>query len=219
VGVNSGSTIKTLVSASFALCVILGTTSAQLPSQPTVNSVKRENGAVRDGFILLNGRLMVTRNGKTQKVVHEFVLTNGASVLPTGEIVLYTGARRHLRPNQRLTRDGIIENIVVTAHGLATAYPLAVDEDDVGVSFRDGITVSGAGALITRNGVTEKITRQMGLSNGVLVNPDGTFTKDGRKWTMRENQILGFDGVLRDARIYVTGPTVSFTENAEKSSR
>jgi len=40
------------------------------------------------------------------------------------------------------------------------------------------------------------------------VNPDGTFTtKDGQKVTLRENQILGFDGVLRDAPIHETVPT------------
>jgi hypothetical protein len=84
----------------------------------------------------------------------------------------------------------------------------------VGISSIDGITVSGADTFITRNGVTEKVTKKFQLSkSGVVVNPDGSFTsKDGKSLILRENQVLGFDGVLRDARIRETGRPVTGTQ-------
>jgi hypothetical protein len=194
------------------LCVLVGTALAQLPSQPTPDSAKRENGAVRDGFTLAsNGDVMVTRDGRTQKVNQEFVLTNGTHLFPNGDIIFYTGGKNRLQAGQLLTLDGMVENTPITAAGIAPVYPAGVKSNDVGISSLDGITVMGADTLITRNGNTDKITNQLQLSSGVVVNPDGTFIKDGTKLTLRENQVLGFDGVVRAARIHDTGLPVPAT--------
>jgi len=153
---------------------------------------------------------MMTRDGMTQLVDQEFVLSNGTHLFPNGDIIYYTGDRDHLRPDQLLTLDGMFfDKIHVSGQGVAPVYPPGATKDPVvGISSRDGITVSGADVFIARNGVMEKITKQIRLTAGVVVNPDGTFTtKDGQKVTLRENQILGFDGVLRDAPIHETVPT------------
>ena len=199
--------MKTLAFASLTLCVLAGTSIAQV-SSPTIDSPKRENGAVRDGFTLSNGQVMVTRDGVTQKVNQEFVLTNGAHVFPDGNIIFYTGAKAHLRPNQLLTLDGMMEDTAVTRSGVAPVFPAGASKDAVvGISSRDGISVSGADTLITRNGVMEKVTKSFQLSGGLVVNPDGSFTsKDGKSLTLRENQVLGFDGVLRDATVRESVP-------------
>jgi len=211
-------TMKTLAFSSLALSLLMGTAFAQFTPTPP-DAVIRNKVAVRDGFALSSdGPVMMTRDGVTQKVVQEFLLTNGAQLFPNGDIVFYTGDREHLRPNQLLTLDGLIEHTPVTAQGVApVVLPGATGNNVVGISSRDGITVSGADALITRNGVTERVTKQFQLSSGVLVNPDGTFTKDGKSLTLRENQILGFDGILREARIHETGPTVPPVASHEKS--
>jgi hypothetical protein len=204
--------MKTIVSISLALCVLMGTAFAQLPSQPTPDDANRQNGVVRDGFTLAKGgRVMVTRDGVTDPVVQEFVLTNGTHLYPNGDIILYTGDRQHLGANQLLTLDGTLFDTPVTAQGVAPVYPPGARKDPVvGVSSRDGITVSGNDTLITRNGVTEKVSKPFQLSSGVVVNPDGSFTpKNGKSLILRENQILGFDGVVRDARIHDTGPAVT----------
>jgi len=198
----------------------MGTSFAQLPSQPTVNSANRQNGAVRDGFTLSNGQVMVTRDGVTQRVVQEFVLTDGTHLFPNGDIILYTGDRRHLKPNQLLTLDGMIQDTPVTAQGVAPVYPPGATKDPVvGVSSQDGITVSGADTLITRNGITEKVNKPFQLSGGVVVNPDGSFSKDGKSLILRENQVLGFDGILRDARIRESVPAPSSLASPEKTGR
>lgn len=89
---------------------------------------------------------------------------------------------------------------------------------DVGLSANDGITVSGADAFITRNGVTEKIAKDVTLQSGVTVRPDGTFLMaDGTKITIRPNQLLTLDGKLIEAPVRRTSTPVapgSSTTNA-----
>ncbi|HEV7868933.1 MAG TPA: DUF6799 domain-containing protein [Chthoniobacteraceae bacterium] len=77
---------------------------------------------------------------------------------------------------------------------------------DVGLSARDGITMSGADAFITRNGVTEKLAKEVVLDGGVRVQPNGTVTmKDKTKITLRANQLLTLDGRLVEAPVNATG--------------
>ena len=217
---NLPNTMKTLAFSSLALSLLMGSAFAQFtPSQP--DSAIRNKVAIRDGFALSSdGPVIMTRDGVTQKVVQEFLLSNGTHLFPNGDIVFYTGDREHLRPNQLLTLDGLIEYTPVTAQGVAPVVVRgATGNNVVGVSSRDGITVSGADTFITRNGVTETVAKQFQLSSGGRVNPDGTFTKDGKSLILRENQILGFDGVVRDARIHETGPTVPPIASPEKAAR
>jgi hypothetical protein len=84
----------------------------------------------------------------------------------------------------------------------STATPANAATADVGISSRDGITFSGGDVLVTRNGVTEKLTKELGLPNGLRVQPDGTIlTADGGKLTLRPTQILTFEGKLINAPI------------------
>jgi len=70
---------------------------------------------------------------------------------------------------------------------------------EVGVSSRDGISVSGADVLVTRNGRTEKLMKEIVLSNGFRVRPDGTvMVKEGGVMTLRPSQVLTFEGELID---------------------
>lgn len=90
---------------------------------------------------------------------------------------------------------------------------------DVGLSKHDGITVSGADAFITRNGVTEKIAKDIKLgATGVTVRPDGTaIMADGTKITIRPDQLLTLDGKLINAPVARTAtpvPPGSSTTNA-----
>jgi hypothetical protein len=71
------------------------------------------------------------------------------------------------------------------------------NKDEVGVSSRDGITVSGGEALITRNGRTEKLTKEFALQNGLRVQPDGRLiSKDGSSINLKIDQLLTFDGKI-----------------------
>jgi hypothetical protein len=217
---DSGLNMKTIASTSLAFFALIGAAFAQLPDQPTIDSAKRDNGKVRDGFTLAAGQILVTRNGVTEKVTQEFVLTNGDHVYPNGDIRLHTGATKRLAGNQLLTLDGLIIDVRVTPQGVAPVIPAGADKGDVGISSRDGITISGSDTFVTRNGVTEKNSRQMHLSNGALVNPDGTVVmKDGSKITLRENQILGFDGVIHEAPIRTENSAAPAPESAGKTNR
>lgn len=71
---------------------------------------------------------------------------------------------------------------------------------EVGISSRDGFSVSGGEALITRNGITEKLMKEVALPNGTRVQVDGKIvTKDGAELTLRTDQVLTFDGQLLEA--------------------
>lgn len=71
--------------------------------------------------------------------------------------------------------------------------------EEVGISRRDGITISGGAVHVTRNGVTEQLTTPLGLSNGVTITPEGVIKQEGRAdATLKSTQILRFDGQLVD---------------------
>jgi len=72
----------------------------------------------------------------------------------------------------------------------------------LGVSSRDGITISGGDVLVTRNGRIEKLMKEVVLPNGLIVKPDGTVTnKDGGVATLRPTQVLSFEGIFTEAPV------------------
>ncbi|HET6406872.1 MAG TPA: DUF6799 domain-containing protein [Chthoniobacteraceae bacterium] len=73
-------------------------------------------------------------------------------------------------------------------------------------SARDGFTRANADTLLTRNGVTEKVTREVVLRNGLRVAPDGTaMLPNGTKVVLRANQILTLDGAVEDTALTPAG--------------
>lgn len=70
-------------------------------------------------------------------------------------------------------------------------------ELEVGSSATDGVSVSGGAALVTRNGSTTKLDKELKLTNGTRVQPDGTITfADGKALVLRGDQVLTFDGTI-----------------------
>jgi hypothetical protein len=71
---------------------------------------------------------------------------------------------------------------------------------------RDGFTRANADTLLTRKGVTEKVTREVVLQNGLRVSPDGSAVlPDGSKIVLRSNQILTLDGTVEDTPLSQSG--------------
>jgi len=81
-----------------------------------------------------------------------------------------------------------------------TADPaLAGNGVQVGVAKRDGVTVSGNEAFVTRNGATEKLTKELALPSGVIVKPNGMMIlPDKTEAPLRASQILSFDGKVSE---------------------
>ncbi len=81
---------------------------------------------------------------------------------------------------------------------LEAATPAPTRKDlEVGVSATDGVSVSGGAALVTRNGATTKLEKELKLTNGTRVQPDGTITfADGKALVLHGDQVLTFDGTI-----------------------
>jgi len=166
-------------------------------------------GAASDGFFVRDNKVFIVRNGVVSQVEREILFPNGLRVLPNATVTLRNGREVTLLPKQWLTFEGSIDDRVVE---IAPDRPIALHPSTVresGVSARDGITVSGADVFITRNGATEKITSDLRLSNGIIVHPDGTvLLGNGRRITLRSEQVLDLRGVLHEAPVRPNPPGI-----------
>ena len=177
-------------------CVSL---SAQAPEPRIVPSTAI---SARDGFTVGGTAVLFTRNGVTQKVEKEVVLENGLRVGPEGTATLPNGEKIALHNNQILTLHGALEDVALTPQGIApvtsAGSPVKKAGEGAVVTTTDGITFSGTEAVLTRNGVSQRLTKEMRLRNGAIVEPNGLVTLPNRApLTIRADQVLGFDGVLR----------------------
>jgi hypothetical protein len=106
---------------------------------------------------------------------------------------------------------------VESTTAVTTAEP-AKASPEVGLSSRDGITISGADLMMTRNGVTEKVTKVLELENGTRVQPNGTITTaEGAKIVLRPAQILTFDGRLLNISTTAAPATTTTTTTTTNS--
>lgn len=166
------------------------------------NATRTQTGAsVRDGFTLRGAEVVLTRNGVTAKVERDLILPNGLRVLANGSVIMRDGSSTALRPNQLLTLEGTLEDVVLTPQGVA---PLSSVDTGGGATVnsgsREGFVISGAEVLMTRNGVTEKVKSEVRLPNGALVKPNGTvILGNGNTIELRADQVLDLSGVLHDA--------------------
>ncbi len=209
--------IMKLTSTAFLFSALLATTSLAQTATDTnaVNSARTLPAAsARDGFTLRGTEIVVTQNGVTTKVDHEMKLPNGLRVQANGNITRADGSSTALRPNQILTLDGTIQDVLLDSNGVAplsSVDPGPAPKSAVGLAAKDGISVSGTDLLLTRNGVTEKVTADVRLSNGIVAKPDGTvILNNGNRITLRSDQVLDLNGVLRDVPV-ANSPTLPGT--------
>lgn len=74
-----------------------------------------------------------------------------------------------------------------------------VTGDEIGVGGRDGITLSGADVIVTRNGSSQRLERELTLEDGTRIGVDGSIQfKDGRTSTLGAEQTLTFSGKVID---------------------
>jgi hypothetical protein len=197
------------------LCLSASLAGAVLAQEPLNQNIQDppqrsiSTGAARDGFFVRDNKVFIVRNGVTTQVEREMLFPNGLRVLPNGTVTLRDGREVTLLPKQWLTFEGSIDDRVVeiAPDRPVAAHPSTIRES--GVSARDGVTVSGGDAFITRNGTTEKIVGDLRLANGVIVHPDGTvLLANGRKITLRAEQLLDLHGRLHEAPVQPNPPGI-----------
>jgi hypothetical protein len=109
---------------------------------------------------------------------------------------------------------------IVVAAGLALAQvsPPGVVPGGT-VTARDGFTKHGTAVLVTRNGMTQKVEKEMAIENGLRVRADGSVTlPSGEKATLCDNQLLTFSGAFEDVALSPQGtaPMSSVVTPAKK---
>ncbi len=76
----------------------------------------------------------------------------------------------------------------------------------LGGSARDGFTLRGTEVVVTRDGVTTKVEREMVLPSGLKVQANGNVTlRDGSTTALRPNQLLTLQGAFQDVLLTPQG--------------
>ncbi len=198
--------MKTLALTSIIAAGLITTAMADTPEQiNNANATRTQVGAsARDGFTLRGTELIMTRSGVTTKVDRDWVLSGGVRVHANGNITMADGSTTSLRPNQILTFDGAIDDVILTPEGLAPLSTVAdgpVTREDGISSARDGVKVTAGETFITRNGRTEKLTEDVRLANGAVVKPNGTVVlSNGNTLSLRSDQFIDLGGVVHERR-------------------
>jgi len=198
--------MKTLALTSIIAAGLITTAMADTPEQiNNANATRTQVGAsARDGFTLRGTELIMTRSGVTTKVDRDWVLSGGVRVHANGNITMADGSTTSLRPNQILTFDGAIDDVILTPEGLAPLSTVAagpVTREDGITSARDGVKVTAGETFITRNGRTEKLTEDVRLANGAVVKPNGTVVlSNGNTLSLRSDQFIDLGGVVHERR-------------------
>ncbi len=110
---------------------------------------------------------------------------------------------------------GLIASSAIAQQADTTKAAEKAAAKEVGIASSDGITLSGTDVLVTRNGVTEKLTKEITIGEGIRVKPDGTIlSADGGTLTLRPAQIRTFDGKFVNSTPPVAAPiTKEVTEH------
>jgi hypothetical protein len=205
--------MKTLHLLSIFSALILTSGMAQEQVGPSL-APARPNGLTgppavattsHDGFWLQHKVPVMTQFGVTTPLTDNVSLPNGLRVQKNGTVTLLNGTKSELQENRLLTFDGQFIQLPSTMEIQAGTVPAVpnvsrADRKEIGLSSRDGITVSGTDVLITRNGVTDKVTTDLKMPNGAVVRPDGRVTlANGKHIVLRPDQLLDLHGVLREA--------------------
>lgn len=185
-----------------SLLLVVSILSAQILCAQNV--ISSTSPSVRDGFTRSGTDIVFTRDGVTQKVEKEIVMTNGMRVRPDGSVMLPNGEKASLGNNQLLTLQGTIETAALTQQGTApvttAGSPPTKKNAEIGISATDGVSVSAGAAVVTRNGLTTQLDTELKLPNGIRVQPNGEVTfANGKKMTLRGDQVLAFDGSIVNA--------------------
>jgi hypothetical protein len=187
----------TLLASALMLTSSFGQTTADTNA---ANATRTQTGAsIRDGFTLRGTEVVLSRGGMTAKVDRDMHLPNGLRVLANGNIIMRDGSTTSLRPNQLLTLEGNLEDVVLTPQGVAPVSSVDTGQSSTVSVLREGFAVSGNEVFMTRNGITEKVKSEVRLPNGALVKPNGTVVLgSGNTVVLRKDQVLDLNGVLHD---------------------
>ncbi len=129
--------IQPFLYAFTAVSLIHGAIAEELPA--TRNPNKAGDGvqvgiSKHDGITVTGDEAFITRNGATEKLAKDLILSSGMTVRPDGTLILRDGTESKLRADQILTLDGMVMQVQADPNTNPAPPPAATGGQNARVS-------------------------------------------------------------------------------------
>ena len=153
----------------------------------------------QDRLILVDGDVLQIRDLNQIRLQDKLTLSDGTTVNPDGTYQKKGNARLRLRNGECLDMSGV-------KYSNEHRYRSKIKQENKNLNqsqmmernqSRSYLTVIEGNIYQIRNQKQNKLKRKFNLSNGIVVNPDGTYqTKNNKQKHLKEGQCLNMDGEL-----------------------
>ena len=175
--------------------VVFGTTAivAQERDQDRIQDQDRTK------LVMVNGEMLEVREREQLRLQSNQTLNDGTVISPDGTYLTQDKVRLRLKDGQCLDNDGIMYRneyqyrykIQQENKGLDQAQIQERNQNRVHYMLVDGEMVQ------IRNQSQNRLQQKLNLSNGTVVNPDGSYqTKDRKQLQLKDGECLNMDGEM-----------------------
>ena len=175
--------------------VVLGATAiiAQERDQDRIQDQDRTK------LVLVNGEMLEVREREHKRLQNDQTLNDGTVVSADGTYLTKDKVRLRLKDGECLDNDGIMYRneyqyrykIQQENKGLDQAQIQERNQNRVHYMLVDGEMVQ------IRNQSQNRLQQKLNLSNGTIVNPDGSYqTKDRKQLQLKDGECLNMDGEM-----------------------
>ncbi len=113
-----------------------------------------------------------------------------------------------------------LASVLASCALLSAQSPVPGVVPSTAVSARDGFTRGSTTVVFTRNGVSQKVEKEVVLENGLRVQPDGSVTLlNGEKASLGNNRLLTLQGAFEDVALTQQGTAPITTGGAPMKTK
>ena len=178
----------TIASACFGLA-LLNLGYSQEPGQdpglkgnPTKMPIDDTSSATKDHLMMMNGKMMVMKDGKTGLMEKEMTLDDGTKVMTNGTVTMKDGKSMKLGEDEMILMNGKVIK-------------------------RDHLLMKDGKVMVMRDGKMVAMDKEMIFDNGSRIMMDGTvMMKDGKSMKMDDTDMITMDGSMMKIPKNRTGP-------------
>jgi hypothetical protein len=138
-----------------------------------------ESRISNDHLVFQGGKMMLVKNGESQMMDKEMVMSNGSKVSKLGLVTKKDGSKFTLKDNEKLDMNGEI---------LVDKAKLEIDE-------KNNIVMKNGKMMMVKEGKEFPMTKEVLMPNWSKVLVDGTVEKsDGSKYVLKEGERMNMEG-------------------------